>query len=821
MHKLLSLQIEKSWGPVLGRFVLALCTSVSVAIEVRSQPEVATAAWWPGSVESALAQAETNRTELVRALQEVAPAQRAGLQFLLENMPRRDLRGLSAAFLLENVQLAYEALADAPWHAAIPPDLFLNDILPYANINEHREAWRKTLREKCAPLVKDCQTPGEAAHRLNSKLFGLVNVKYSTQRRKADQSPFESMETGLASCTGLSILLVDACRSVGVPARLAGIPNWVDKRGNHTWVEVWDQQWHFVGAAEPDPNGLDHGWFQHDASLAIKDSKEHAIYAVSFKRTDLPFPMVWARGVDYVSAQNVTDRYAAKPSTSQTNSTRLLIKVMDHPGGKRVAAQITVADPADAKVQFEGVSKDETADLNDIQSFLVPRNRSYVVKIASSGSSLRREYASGDREKDLLEVCLDDQDKSIQAASGLPAATCTAPSFSAPKADELKAALKDFFRASPEKQAGWTFAASLEQLLQQDEEATRRLAWESYCSSPVPETLESDYGSNCVQFEQYISPYTVRQVGQKPATGWPLFIAMHGGGNTPKRVNDSQWRVMQHYYRDQPSVPGYLYLALRAPNDTWNGFYDNYVYPLVGNLTRQFLIFGEVDPNKVFLMGYSHGGYGAFAIGPKMPDHFAAIHASAGAPTDGETSPKTLRHTVFSYMIGEKDLAYGRLQRCTNFDLAIQQLRGDRTNVYPVTMEFKPGYGHTGLPDRDKIKDMYPAVRNPVPRDLSWAMTDSVITNFFWLEAIHPAKGQEILATCEDNHLTVQAGKDTVLNVLLDRRLVDMQQPLRLTIDGSESVRALKPELLTLCQTLLARGDPDLAFSIRIPIRAQ
>ena len=80
-------------------------------------------------------------------------------------------------------------------------------------------------------------------------------------------------------------------------------------------------------------------------------------------------------------------------------------------------------------------------------------------------------------------------------------------------------------------------------------------------------------------------------------------------------------------------MPGYLYVALRAPNDTWNGFYDDYVYPLVVNLINQMLLYAEADPDKIFIMGYSHGGYGAFAIGPKMPDRFAAIHASAAAPT--------------------------------------------------------------------------------------------------------------------------------------------------------------------------------------------
>ena len=55
--------------------------------------------------------------------------------------------------------------------------------------------------------------------------------------------------------------------AVGIPARVAGTPMWTNMRGNHTWVEVWDGGWHFVGAAEPDPKGLDHTWFNGDASI--------------------------------------------------------------------------------------------------------------------------------------------------------------------------------------------------------------------------------------------------------------------------------------------------------------------------------------------------------------------------------------------------------------------------------------------------------------------------------------------------------------------------------------------------------------------------
>src|SRR5205807_8344634 len=106
-----------------------------------------------------------------------------------------------------------------------------------------------------------------------------------------------------------------------------------------------------------------------------------------------------------------------------------------------------------------------------------------------------------------------------------------------------------------------------------------------------------------VRHEKHLSAYKAREVGKRPKNGWPLVIAMHGGGGAPKQVNDSQWKIMEIYYKDQPSVGGYKYVALRAPNDVWNGFYDNYVPPLVANVIRALLLFGDVDPHKVFLIG--------------------------------------------------------------------------------------------------------------------------------------------------------------------------------------------------------------------------
>ena len=330
---------------------------------------------WNASFESQLELAKENRKEIEAALRQATPEQKVAIEFLVENMPAYDLRRLSATYLLENVEQAIKARTSAKWK--VPDDVFLNDVLPYRNVDESVEDWRRKLRSICVPLVKDCKTPAEAAQCLNQQLYKKVKVKCSTKRKKANQSPSESIEQGLASCTGLSILLVDACRSVGVPARIAGIAKWPNKRGNHTWVEIWSEgKWHFTGAAEYNPQGLNRTWFQADAALAKEDSRLNAVYAVSFKKTKTRFPLVWSRD-SQVYAVNVTKRYV-KPS-EKSDRVRLLVRVWDKTKSERLVAKVVVTS-SDGKT-LEGMSKAGTADMNDMLSFQLPPNRKYDLKV--------------------------------------------------------------------------------------------------------------------------------------------------------------------------------------------------------------------------------------------------------------------------------------------------------------------------------------------------------------------------------------------------------------------------------------------------------
>ena len=787
--------------------LLAACVPITtMTIPASAQPAHAAVPthWWGPSVERTLANSGANRSNLTAALQGVPAAEREGLAFLIENMPVADLRTLNATYLLDTVHLAYSAWTAVPWAAGVPRDIFLNEILPYGSLNEGRDNSRALLRAKCLPLIVGCKTAGEAAQAINRKLFPLVKVKYSTARERPDQNPTQTLHSGLATCSGLSILLVDACRSVGIPARVVGVPNWADNRGNHTWVEVWDGDWHFAGAAEPDDRGLDHAWFAHDASLARRDDPRHAIFAASFKKTGTAYPLVWAPENTTVHAVNVTERYApATPAAVPDDRTRLQINVVDA-AGRRVVARVTVRDIARAAERFEGDSPSETADRNNFLSFDVPRDREYEIKVVYNGLSVSRPFHAGTGAPGTVEIRL---------PSAAPAA-----SLGADDRARVKAVVTSYFAKPAGSSEGTNFPAELNALLRGHEAEIRRIAWDAYRAAPFHDEMKRDFDGNRVRYGEYVSPYTLKTVGMRPASGWPLFIAMHGGGSGPKELNDSQWVEMRTHYKDHPEVGGYQYLALRAPNDTWNGFYDTYVYPLVHNLIREFVLFGDVDPNKVFLMGYSHGGYGAFAIGPKEPDLFAAVHASAGAPTDGETTAKTLRNTNFTVMVGGLDNAYDRLTRDQKFESEIKALRGDRTDIYPVSVEVAPNTEHSRLKDRDKIADMYPATRNPVPRDLTWLMTDDVIRDFFWLHTDTPGKNHEIDASCAANHVVVRTSGGATGDILLDGRLIDFDQPVRFDINGVKSARRLTPRLETLCDTMIRRGDPNLAFTVRIPL---
>ncbi|RYG48517.1 polyhydroxyalkanoate depolymerase, partial [bacterium] len=214
------------------------------------------------NLESSLDRAPARKEEWKAVLAKMPEEQRPAMEYLLVHMPLSDLKALRSAKVTEAVRLAFIAQRSTRWGRSLPAEVFQDSVVPYSVATEPRQSMRAEFQKRYLPLVAKTDSPGEAALLVNGRLFKDYNVVYNTRRLRTDQSASESIAQGMATCTGLSIMLVDALRAVGVPARMAGIHSWPGRGGNHTWVEVWDKgDWHFVGAAEPDKEGLDHGWF--------------------------------------------------------------------------------------------------------------------------------------------------------------------------------------------------------------------------------------------------------------------------------------------------------------------------------------------------------------------------------------------------------------------------------------------------------------------------------------------------------------------------------------------------------------------------------
>lgn len=759
--------------------------SVLISLAALTQPQEGSQ-----SLEQSLNRAPQQKAAWQELLINAVPEHKPGYEFILQYMPEADLKSLNPSLIKENVELAYKAFNGVVWKNQIPNEIFLNDILPYANTTESRDPWREFFYSRYYDRVKNIATPGEAALVLNAIIFKDFGVTYNTKRLRTDQSPKETIEQGMATCTGLSIMLVDACRAVGIPARVAGIASWPGRGGNHTWVEIYDQgDWHFVGAAEPDPKGLNHAWFGGEAAGAIADKPENAIFALSYKPTGQKFPLVWDPG-NAAHAVNVTNRYK---TTAPITGPRLMVEVKKD--GQRVEAEVTAINTKSGRTVIQGKSFGPSVDMNRHIESAAKTGDEFLVRVEHN-STTSLHWATVQKNDLVITVNLD-------KPATLPL-------------EKIKSLAAQRFSSDPsQQQLAQVLLSAIPPTAQ-----TQNEIWSAYKSSPLHAPLRADFDAKKVTTSDRTSPYLWRKVGEEPKEGWSLVIAMHGGGGTTQEFNDQQWKGMfERYYKDHPESGGYIYLALRAPNNEWNGFYDDPIGPLVETLIKQFVLFENVNPNRVYATGASHGGYGAFVIGPKIPSKFAAVNASASAPTPGETEGRNLRNLPFTWVIGELDTAYERTVRCQAFAKEWDSLKS-KYGGFTGGMNWLVGVGHS-VPDRDKVKEFLEGpARNNFPDRVVWKQTDNRVQNFYWLQAPSPNEGGTFDATWTKGTVKVTAENQPEVILWLPESALDESGMISIEVAGQKPMLvAPKPNLGDYAIRIMETADPFLSTPIRIPVK--
>ena len=275
--------------------------------------------------------------------------------------------GAPSALAQRHAEVLREAYAQGNRWEAVSETHLHHYVLPLTSLGEDEADWLPVLRPLATELTASAKTPLEAAMALNRDLWKRIGVIYSTQREKANQDPLHSMRLGLASCSGLSILLVDACRSLGIPARVVGCV-WRLKPGNHSWVEIWSEgQWYPLGAFEDCPP--DKLWFLDDAAAADARHPAYAIYAACAAPGETRF-FGWN-----VPAVNVTQRYL---KATQEPEAKVFVAV--ERGGQRVAVPLLI----------NGKSYQSPGPLQDMNDYtVVPLPKDGVLNVQVEGQTRR------------------------------------------------------------------------------------------------------------------------------------------------------------------------------------------------------------------------------------------------------------------------------------------------------------------------------------------------------------------------------------------------------------------------------------------------
>ena len=305
--------------------------------------------------------------------------------------------------------------------------------------------------------------------------------------------------------------------------------------------------------------------------------------------------------------------------------------------------------------------------------------------------------------------------------------------------------------------------------------------------------------------------------GNAPFGERSLYISLHGGGGAPSSVNDQQWANQMRLYTPEEGV----YLCPRGITDTWDlhfrpesdGCYEDVVRMAVAQL--------GVNPDKVYLMGYSAGGDGVWRLAPRMADHWAAASMMAGHP--GDVRLEGLRNLPFMIWCGELDDAYDRNAECAKRIAEMDALQADDPEGYIHEGHIVEGKGHwMDLEDAVAVPWMAKYKRNPYPKKVVWVQGDEMKPAFYWLGVplSEAAKGKKIAARIDGNTVEILSSDYSSVTVYLNDKMMDLDQRVRIVHQGKvvfEDHVSRSPA--TLRQTLRERGDLSYMFPVRIDVK--
>lgn len=353
-------------------------------------------------------------------------------------------------------------------------------------------------------------------------------------------------------------------------------------------------------------------------------------------------------------------------------------------------------------------------------------------------------------------------------------------------------------------------------LTKADAARARELLWKAHVAI-IKADRAKELKDRIIKEDKLEMPFDFKTFGEKPKDGRSLFISLHGGGGAPARVNDAQWQNQKKLY----TVDEGIYLAPRAPTNTWNLWHEAHIDRMFARLIEDLIVLEDVNPDRVYVLGYSAGGDGVYQIAPRMADHWAAAAMMAGHPNG--VPLLSLRNVPFALQVGGEDAAYNRNTVGKEYGDQLVKLHGEDKKGYQHLVKIHEGKGHW-MNGEDKIALPWMAkhTRNPIPERVVWKQSGTPHDRSYWLAVpAKEAKGDSLVVANRDGQTVdiAKAEKVSKLVVRLDDRMADLDKPVTVTMNGKELYKGTPSRTIgAMLATLAGRGDPKLVFDAEVGV---
>lgn len=345
-----------------------------------------------------------------------------------------------------------------------------------------------------------------------------------------------------------------------------------------------------------------------------------------------------------------------------------------------------------------------------------------------------------------------------------------------------------------------------------------------------------------------------------------LVVFMHGGGNATSRRAPRYTMNFPDEEDDESDLLGDLFdelgLVAVGPSAPWDeeSSYrwclekaDEYLADVIQECKSRF----NIDHDRVFLLGHSMGGFGAFHHAQRQPDRFAAVIAHAGSWQLG--CWPVIRGTRLCFINGVHDAEQDDRWHYTDIEHArwTERLLAER-ELDHVFFEHDGGHdAYYGKPyiarflrsAKDLRRDPFYAhiaLASPVGYSRYYS---SPVKHNRWLTLNESTAGQisydELLADDDvefddweleyskserdgaaieahnrgDNVIDVTTQNVARFTVWLHPKMIDVRRPVRVVVDGETRFDdKVEPSLVTALESYERRGDWGLVYPIKIEL---